>query len=321
MERKPTVAKDVIPMYDQDQQVNAYCVLFETDGADTGYVIISTDINAPLVSEFSDHAQPAIAGPKTRSSGNDTVYYGGPLNYGTDAAEIGLNNTLAENSDFAQQNISYLSAVSEAMAAEPTPMAGDIIQNPVDYLKKMWPNYVFSNVDYDKIPDSTFPAYIINGENACAMYGIAALITFHCKSTDGISIEKRAEKIKQLAIENGYVKDSTNYYLDNGKYTPFGNLCLNTYGKTKMATLNSPFSWTSGKAEISRKRPILLNIWKANGGYYSDHTVAAYGWTVFDTKQDMRVAYNFFKVRDGYNTGDRYVSCDSINFSYITKMN
>lgn len=136
-----------------------------------------------------------------------------------------------------------------------------------------------------------------------------------------ISIEKRAQKIRQLAIENGYVKDSSNYYLDNGEYTPFGNLCLRTYGKTNMATLSAPFSWTAGKAEISRKRPILLNIWKANGEHYSDHTVAAYGWTVFDTKQDIRVSYNFFEVRDGFDTGDRCVSYDSINLSYITTMN
>lgn len=51
-----TSVRSIIPMYDENSNINSYCIKLMTDTEDAGYVIVSTDLSSCLIQEYSDVA-------------------------------------------------------------------------------------------------------------------------------------------------------------------------------------------------------------------------------------------------------------------------
>lgn len=128
---------------------------------------------------------------------------------------------------------------------------------------------------------------------------------------------------KTIARLNGYASQDEesgewNYYIALGSMAPYVQLCINAFSLSKTAS-SSLLSWSTGTSEISNDRPVLLNIWYSE--QYDDHTVTAYAWTRFSVLSGgLTEIIRFFKVKDGYAAGSRYVNYETVTGSYITKV-
>jgi len=166
--------------------------------------------------------------------------------------------------------------------------------------------------------ENAIAPYLIKENNACAMYAISAILKY--KLGNAYTFTSIKNTVLQLFRNSSFGKDnpSGDYYLENGEYTRFTNICLAHYGLRQSAS-SSLDAWGVGKIAISQNRPVMLNIWSAPGGNYSNHTVTAYAWTQFVTVS-TNLNYQFFKVRDGYTTSNvgRYVYFGSMAPAYVT---
>ena len=118
-----TSVRSIIPMYDEDNTINSYCINLMTDTDDAGYVIVSADLSSCLIQEYSDVASfssfleenednTAFTRKLSLNSDenvleemcvNNPVYYNGPLEDGFDkevvfASEEAISDT-AETMD------------------------------------------------------------------------------------------------------------------------------------------------------------------------------------------------------------------------------
>lgn len=335
-----TKISSVDPLFDNQGKITAYCINLETNSQATGYVVVSTDINEPLIQEYAMECPPIykssqfIAQTQTHlaSLGGEKIYYSGPLNYSTapkvnqSLMEESSQFSASQTSDFHEKNLTLINEIKETGILDSSyfsreskaSRAGARISDPLDYLHSLYPSWTFSNAGYHNIGDTFIVSYYISENDACAMYAISAILKYHLGSA--YSFYSIKNTVLQLFRNSSYSNGnaSGNYYLDIGEYKGFTNLCLKHYGLSQTAS-SSMNSWSIGKSAISRNRPIMLNIWSAPGGNYSDHTVTAYAWTQFVTPSN-NITYKFFKVKDGYTTSNvgRYVYVNSMAPSYVT---
>lgn len=190
------------------------------------------------------------------------------------------------------------------------------IENPYAYLGKIDPGNLYRPGLCSH--DLDFDGYVINDYQACAVYAIAAVITYHLKAQDGIDFATRVEQCKEVAVANGYGKEN-NYYLAVGSYQSYIKKCLARYNTTLRVDSDLFFPWKSACRQIDAWCPVLVNIAREPGSGYHDHTVVAYGWHCYldgSLKQ-----YRFYKVRDGYDAkAERYVDAERLGVYYITKI-
>lgn len=332
-----TKISSIDELYDNEDNINAYCINFCTGNMDSGYVIISADVSAPLIQEYGTDCQPIYKTAEftedTHTSGKqivcEKVYYAGPMSYSTAPNSIdtqqALENTVIDNEEenLIEGNLALIDYVSKTgtladQSSAQNAKSATRISDPLEYLKGLYPSWTFTNAGYYNMGDSAIAPYYITETNACAMYAISAILKYHLGSKYSFTSIKNT--VLQLFKNSSYSDGNAtgDYYLDNGEYKGFTNLCLAHYGLSQTAS-SSLSAWDIGKSFISRNRPVMLNIWSAPGGNYSDHTVTAYAWTQFVTVSN-NITYKFFKVRDGYTTNNvgRYVYFNSMAPAYVT---
>ena len=324
-------------LYDSEDNINAYCINFYTGNTDSGYIVISADVNAPLIQEYGTDCQPIYKTAEfnadtqmcAEQSGSEKVYYAGPMNYSKTPSSIDmqqvLENTVISNEeqDLEEGNLALINYISKTgtladQYSAQYERSATRISDPLEYLKGLYPSWTFTNAGYYNMGENAIDPYYITETDACAMYAISAILKYHLGS--GYSFSSIKNTVLQLFRNSSYSSGNAtgNYYLDNGEYTGFTNLCLAHYGLSQTAS-SSLSAWAVGKSFISRNRPVMLNIWSAPGGNYSDHMVTAYAWTQFVTVSN-NITYQFFKVRDGYTTNNvgRYVYFNSMAPAYVT---
>ncbi len=335
-----TRISSVDTLYGNHGEQTAYCINLETNSQSTGYIVISANASDSLVQEYGVDCQPIYKSNQFREqiqidldgSNKHKIYYAGPMQYSDKPIlksapekpqKSDINN---EGKNLREKNLILLNEIRETGTltqeyfvpeTETMPLA-DRISDPLVYLKKLYPSWSFVNAGYYNMGESAIAPYYISETNACAMYAISAILKYHLGSAYSFNSIKNT--VLQLFRNSSYSSGNAtgNYYLDIGEYKGFTNLCLSHYGLDQTAS-SSMRSWSTGKSSISRNRPVMLNIWYAPGGNYSDHTVTAYAWTQFVTVSN-NITYQFFKVRDGYTTSNvgRYVCFNSMKPSYVT---
>lgn len=332
-----TTIGNIIPLYDVNDNINAYCVNLITEGIQSGYVIVSTNINEPLIQEYSDEANDLNVEisnentfSRTASNTAERIYYYGPLSYSTmkyDSADYATKSTHNNKTNiYREENeayVAYLRNTGLICVDENSKVrGGDVairIESIADYLSSQYPQKTFTMDSADMVT-SNVPGYILNGHNSCSLYGSAAMIRFHLG--DGYTIEEIAAKCKIFAEENGYA-DLENgvwdYYIDVGSLAPFINKCIKAFTALDVKASSSLFSWATGTDEIDNNRPILLNI--ASSEQYNNHTVMAFGWCKYvNISSGSPSSIRFYAVKDAYVTATRFVNYETISISYITKV-
>lgn len=321
---------DVVPLYGNDNRINAYCIKLQNGLVQSGYVTISTNLQETLIQEYSDQALPTFEHGKTLDNDetiqcvteiNDTqkIYYYGPLRYSQQKQNTNETVKAYSNEEITnhyEENISLLTALLPLSKQLSTLEEKGKIKNPYDYLAEINPGVSYKLGKSS--PNLAFFGYFINDRNACAVYATAAVITYHLESIDNIDFNTRVEQCKAVSVSEGYgtVND---YYLAVGSYKPYINKCLALYNTTLQADSDLFFPWNSACNQINAGNPVLINIDDEPGSGYHDHTVVAYGWrTYLNSSGDE---YRFYKVRDGYDaTAIRYVDVERIGIYYITKI-
>lgn len=322
---------DTVPLYNSENEISAYCIKLKTGVNSSGYVVVSADMTKPLIQEYSTECVPIFETQQFNAStarslnGNNTVYYGGPLNYASKAVEVAQEENatnsvdvteLTKNNEKLIQEIVNTGTLAENQNG--VQRAGKRISDPLEYLHELYPSWTFNNAGYYNMGENAIAPYLIKENNACAMYAISAILKY--KLGNAYTFTSIKNTVLQLFRNSSFGKDnpSGDYYLENGEYTRFTNICLAHYGLRQSAS-SSLDAWGVGKIAISQNRPVMLNIWSAPGGNYSNHTVTAYAWTQFVTVS-TNLHYQFFKVRDGYTTSNvgRYVYFGSMAPAYVT---
>lgn len=194
------------------------------------------------------------------------------------------------------------------------------IVDPIEYLETRYPNKTIKNAGYYNIGDNSIYGYRIKEWNACAVYGVAAIIHYYLPSYSYNTIASHCE---QIARDKGYAtleynddgELEWNYYIDLGNLAPFARECAAYYNLGKSIS-SSMLTWSTGTSEISNGRPILLSIWHSD--QYEDHTVTAFAWTSFQIVE-VDIYMNFFKVKAGRVAASRYVCYQTVTGSFITK--
>lgn len=330
---KKTNIDSVIPMYNNDNKVSAYCINLKNGNTNAGYIVVSTNLYEPLIQEYSDTMDLIIK--ETLNAGstvathpiskiNSRVYYYAPLYYGT--VKKSMPKEKAESNDASQINYQnsakYISAIKQygllPYSSSQSRHTDVGIIDPIEYLESLYPDATITNAGYYNIGDNSIFGYDISEQNACSVYGVAAILHYYLKPA--YTFSEILTSCERIARDEGYATfNSTtrvwDYYIDVGYLAPFARKCAAEYSLNKTIS-SSLLSWSTGTSEISNGRPILLNIWLS--GQYHDHTVTAFAWTRF-LVSGVGTYLEFFKVKDGYVAGNRYVCYQTVTGSYITK--
>lgn len=329
--RKTTV-DNIIPMYNNSDEVCAYCINLKNGSTNAGYIIVSTNLYEPLIQEYSDTESIDISdGLNTESvsrshlanNSDSRIYYYGPLNYSTSKMDVPV--VMSENSSKLsnyQNAVKYIELIKQygLIPSVSTHDEDNGIVDPIEYLETRYPNKTIKNAGYYNIGDNSIYGYRIKEWNACAVYGVAAIIHYYLPSYSYNTIASHCE---QIARDKGYAtleynddgELEWNYYIDLGNLAPFARECAAYYNLGKSIS-SSMLTWSTGTSEISNGRPILLSIWHSD--QYEDHTVTAFAWTSFQIVE-VDIYMNFFKVKAGRVAASRYVCYQTVTGSFITK--
>ena len=309
---KNTVISCSTLLFDCDDVLSAYCFQLETDGKESGYVIVSAWSGTQLIQEYSDQASPLFATEEASfhcDPSADLIYYLGNLVFTTEktaAKEIGC--LLDYSNKTASQNQLYLDVVKKIEVnpyGESFVKSGPI-QSPLEYIL-----YSYGSSAYTLTSSASLyiPFYEIPDTNACTIAAIAGVIY-----------------VNRYTITNSYPSWSTIYNtckqvaVNGGYYTPSGgvphptqlaNAILSYYGCSWTASSSFISTYSVSKNQIDSGRAVVTSILL---GYYGDHSVASYGYSLYTDPMNDKI--KFLKVRDGWtqpgNTQyDRYVCINS----------
>lgn len=301
-----TNVSSVIPMYDNDEHIVAYCVSLFMESGDAGYVIVSADANAPLVQEFSDSA-PALIDMEDAKT--ETVYYYGPMAYGTEKDETAVyayENCTASAAGQTGGLIASIKAMGELTSTN------DYITNPLTYLKGLYPNAAFSLFTSRSISGSV-EGYVIEEEQACVVYATAAVLQYH----SGRPFSDILQICLDVAIEGGYADSEDDYEISNLVVADYVTACRSRCG---LYDLSVTYALTSGAApmsEIRSNRPVILGI--AASAQYGNHAVVATSYVQYDVDSPAQIC-TFFGVKDGYTSETRYVDVSTIVGLYYIRI-
>ena len=177
------------------------------------------------------------------------------------------------------------------------------IDDPLKFLQESCPEDSFELLRSCSIDDAKVPPYFIEEYNGCCVNAAACLIS--SVTADGADFNKILASCKKTA-ENGYSRlknGAVDYYTRLGSEAPFLRRCLSMF-TAGFSARSSLFVKCRALKEIEAQRPILLNI--AFSRQYIDHTVTAYGYEEYRSAKTGRRRL-FFKIRDGYCMGVRYL--------------
>ncbi len=320
-----TQIDEVIPLYNAEVEITYYYVgLKNSNGEKNGYVVVSTNMNEPLIAEFSDEEDLPVKGELLSEEGflpirevpeGVRIYYDSlrcadePIEPLKTTDEIEMSNSPEDYYYIAQTIVNDIRDQGLSLAT-----GRGFITNPVTYITNNYSGYTYSLTSSHTV-SGTFNGYEINDNQGCVVYGTAAILRYYLGNS--YSYSTVVNKCKSIAVANNYATTS-NYYISNTNTVPFVKKCINYYslGKTASNTLLS-----YARTEINNDRPCLINI--AYSNQYSDHAVSAFGYKrykIIRTSNNQSRTLTFYKVKDGFVTTTRYACDDSIVGVYVTKI-
>lgn len=301
-----TNISSIIPMYDNNEQVVAYCVSLFTESGDAGYIIVSADVNTPLVQEFSDSA-PALIDAEDAEA--ETVYYYGPMAYGTEKDETAVyayENCTASTTEQTGGLIASIKAMGELASTN------DYITNPLTYLRGLFPNAAFSLFASRSI-SGTVEGHVMEEDQACVVYATATVLQYH----SGRPFSEILQICLDVAIEGGYAESEDDYEISNLVVADYVTACRSRCGLYDLSVTYALTSGTAAMSEIRSNRPVILGI--AASAQYENHAVVATSYVQYDVDSPAQIR-TFFGVKDGYTSETRYVDVNTIVGLYYIRI-
>lgn len=302
-----TNISSIIPMYDNNEQVVAYCVSLFTESGDAGYIIVSADVNAPLIQEFSDSA-PALIDAEDAEA--ETVYYYGPMAYGTEkdgTAVYAYENCTASTTEQTGGLVASIKAMGELASTN------DYITNPLTYLKGLYPNATFSLFASRSI-SGTVEGHVMVENNACVVYATAAVLQYH----SGRPFSDILQICLDVATEGGYAESENNYEISNSKTEAYVLACRSRCQLYDLSVMLSYTTvWVAATSEIRSNRPVILGI--ADSPQYKNHAVTAISYVQYDVDSPAHIC-SFFGIKDAYDSETRYVDFSTIDGMYYIRI-
>lgn len=334
-----TTINDIIPVYDSNDEINGYCILLKTGSNDSGYITVSASSASYLISEYSDTAAPTFFTPENvaNNSFGETgrrIYYLCPLEFveshpatpsvatqsesNTLSAFVKSNENISNNQPLLDLIAEYGPINSRDLIDPPIQTRGDTagswIENPLTYLRNVY-GETYTLFHKNDSLDGVLGAWNQGNTMTCSIHMLAALAYVN---RDSISDE--ISSLSLTAIYNNLLSyaETTPYYDENNgvefyDIAPLGNVWLASIDSTWRC--GAAASWVTCENEIDEGRAVGINI--ANG-YYSNHSVTGYCYYIYEA---ISGRYDtFIKIRDGYDSRDRYIHCDMTSLYTVTTM-
>lgn len=306
-------------MYDANGNISAYSFELQTNGNDSGYIVVSAYPDVPnIILEFSDESAPLYDSLDLQAS--DTIVYTGLLNYYKDDGGALLQTVDNERIPISEvptplessRNVTNLPVMSRDKYPidDPFKWADTYYEGP----------FVYSGDSTNEFEDychfrvtSDFSGYY----NNCAPTAITNLIEMLGEYHNYSKIENNTytkiyNNVATYGINNNYYvndKDTgTTYWATLNEYIEgsFGLYGLTATVTSKKATLSNI------KVELNLHRPFYLSLF--SHPHYNNHGVAgyAYGRLISETTGSY---LSFLKVADGHAKYGRYLDIASIDES------
>ncbi len=322
-----TQIEQVIPLYDSTDSVAYYYIGLNTDNEQTGYVVVSANMEEPLIAEFSDDEDLPVEYdmwlrkkhvPLREVKDGEKIYYSlsGCSNKAIESNETFCSSITPDMRDeFYSIAFSMVEGIKEQGIVLVNAKSGNYINNPVTYINENYSGYTYSLTASHTV-SGTFPGYVMSGNNSCVEHGTAALLKYYLGST--YTYDTIANQCKSIAVTNGYAT-TNNYYIPTGLTKTFVQDCFYYYGFSKIASSTPVLS--AAITEINNNRPCLLNILTCP--QYYDHAVSAFGYSMYiltRTSDGHSISLTFYKIKDAFSFGDRYVCNSTMTGVYVTRV-
>jgi len=319
-----TQIRRIVPLYDTLDNIAHYYIELFTDESKS-YVIVSTDMEGPLITEFSDNGELFVEtndnarNPISELSEGQKIYYNAfrcslhPID-----EEVKCDISKEEAKAFRQnaEKCIYFIRKNHITLKQAGCYYG-FIDDPVVFIQNAFSYYSIGYCSEHLILNySVIPNYSIQLNDGCFVYATAAILKYYLSDSYAYLLIV----CRHVAQSQGYatvINGEWNYYIDNLDTVPYVNDCLSAVGLNKSA---SYALLSAAKNEIDNNRPCLLNI-----GYYAsvhvDHTVTAIGYRTYHlTGSGATMDVTFYRVKDGDCSGDRFLYSAQIFGVYVTKV-
>lgn len=327
-----TCIANSVDLYDNNNQLTAYCFELTTNEQESGYIVISAHLDSPnLVLEFSDRSDPLYDELDVTSV--EDIVYTGALGYyndlGNGVYEDVYDNTVdadevvnivdeALDEDYIDENDEI---VDDAMNNEEvytndedievdSNSDGTIIDNSQNYANNNfvgpfvaheWNNNYENYVTFRTTSD--FPGY----NNHCGPTAITNLIEMigDYRNISTITSKSYTTIFAQVAnkgIQEGYFSNNSgsswstlNSYIDD---------CFAIYGVNVTVSSDNTVTYNDVKTQINANRPFYLSL--HNHSSYGNHGVAGYAYSQF-ISETTGFPKSFIKIADGWAHHGRYI--------------
>ncbi|HMM05631.1 MAG TPA: C39 family peptidase [Clostridiales bacterium] len=333
-----TIIVNSIDLYDNNDQLTAYCFELTTNQQETGYIVISANLDSPnLILEFSDKAEP-LYNALDITSVNDIVYTGAlgyynDLKNGTyediysntvDANEVVNTANEARNDDYIDENNNIINEAKNDedvyINEEEYEIDGNsdeaIINNPIDWANTHYVgpfvNYEWKN-NYENYVTFRTTSDFSGYNNHCGPTTITNLVEMIGKYRGITSITSKSYTTIFTQIANlGMLKG---YYMNQAGGSSWST--LNNYIKESFAIYgvnatvrdDNTVTYNDVKTQINADRPFYLSL---NGhSSYGNHGVAGYAYTRF-ISETTGYPKSFIKIADGWAHYGRYIDMADI---------
>lgn len=321
-----TQIRRIVPLYDNSDIITHYYIELLTDESKS-YVIVSTDMEGPLITEFSDNGELFVENNDNARNPISELLEGQKLYY--NAFRCSLHAIDKEiKYDISKEEANIFRRNAEAciyfirknhITLKQAGCYYGFIDNPVVFIQNAFSYYSISYYSEHLVLNySVIPNYDIQLDDGCFVYATAAILNYYLSS---YSYDYLVDVCRSVAESQGYVTGINgigNYYISNLDTVPYVNDCLSAVNLSK----NASYAFLSAaKTEINNNRPCLLNI-----GYYAsvhvDHTVTAIGYRTYYLvgSGGATMDVTFYRVKDGDCSGDRFLYAAQILGVYVVKV-
>ena len=331
-----TKVSRMYPIYDLDSNIVSYAICFETNGRDSGYVIVSAKQDHMPIMEYAFSGEPVF---EEQMKEEELIFcrsYDDGEKTGYDLADNNIiMNSIVEfylmqkgrifdllnriidinritrriisGSVSAFKENSYLKSLLEeshtTLNSYPGQVSGYVIDSRVIYLSSRYGSYTCNSSKV--LPN--FTGYLtssFSGDNDCSLVAIATaakwLRTRAKYNNIPYSIQDIYSDVYAVALNNGYTEAGGTNYL---KIPTIVERVFKKWGYN-ISSYNRIWSlFEVCKQHLNElNNPLLFSI---ASGYYGNHTVTVMGYYEYDVA-------SFLAVKDGWVTATRYIHYEEL---------
>lgn len=309
-----TIVANTTTMYAPNGEVSAYTFELQTNGTDTGYIVVSAypDVENKIL-EFSDETAPIY--DNLNLSTNDTVVYSGNLNYFkatknsnllTTIDGITINKESAPTPLQELRNTSYLPTQTRISypITDPIDWANKYYGGPYEAVE--WKNPFENNCKFRRA--DTYASY----KQHCVPVAITNLIEIVGDYRNYSNVTSKSGTmglgifgpVVKLGLDKGYYENSSSGGTDGSFVSTYIKESFSLFKISTSITTYDSITYSRVKNAIDAYKPIciLLN----DHTYYGRHAVTGYAYTYLQNQSNSTYR-GFVKIADGLESSGRYL--------------